>query len=283
MLKFFKNAFSKPSFFQESYLILFFILFIVIFLSSSCINGYFIDANVCEEWLQELSINLVAEVTGILLVLFSVTKTVRESREKEKNKFKEIAFRQLKFVFRKQIYLFFEMLKASVKEKPDKTYQNLEDLFDDEYFESLKNLDLLKLAPILSPEGKKMDWLDYLVLECSNLKKALNRVVDRYAFYLESEVVDLMEEMTDAAFIRFITSIWEAKKSNSLSSKGDLLFACENLLREYTSALIKLVELYNENVPSDRQIVIDEAQWKEWWNHKGRPQLGDSRIEVESE
>ncbi|MCT7953637.1 hypothetical protein [Laspinema palackyanum] len=270
-----------PSGLNKSYILLFLILFLSIFSSYSCINGLWIDREMCGVWLEELSINLIAEVTGILLVLFSVNKTVRESREKEKNKFKEIAFRQLKFTIRKQIYLFFEILKASTPQKPDKPYKKLEDLFDETYFREVQNLDLLTMAPVLTPAGEPMDWLDYLVSESLNLRTALGRVVDRYAFYLESEVVDLMEEMTDASFIRFLTSLWEAKRLNGLTSKGDLLFACEDMFREYADSLVKLVKFYNENVTSDRQIIIDEQQWQEWWNHKGRPQLGDSRIKIE--
>ncbi len=266
---------------NKSYLLLFLMLFLSIFSSYSCINGFWIDHEICGIWLEELSINLIAEVTGILLVLFSVNKTVRENREKEKTKFKEIAFRGLKLTITKQIYLFFEVLKASTPQKPDKTYKKLEDLFDDTYFREVQNLDLLTRAPILTPSGEPMDWLDYLVYESLNLRTSLGRVVDRYAFYLESEVVDLMEEMTDASFIRFLTSLWEAKRVNGLTSKGDLLFACEEMFREYADSLVKLVKFYNENVTSDRQIIIDEQQWQEWWNHKGRPQLGDSRIKIE--
>lgn len=282
MWNFIKNIFSFYSLFQKSYLFLFFMLFASIFFSSTCINNYLVDRAICDEWLQELSINLVAETTGILMVLFSVNKTVRENREKEKSKFKQIAFRQLRFVLRKQIYLFFEMFKASVKAKPEKDYQTLADLFDDTFFDEVHYLDLLKMAPILNSEGEKIDWLDYLVAECHSLKQALEKVVDRYAVYLESDIVDLMEEITDAPFIRFITSIWEAKKRDGLTSEGDLLFACDNLLRDYTEALVKLVQLYNSNVGSDRKIIIDEGQWKQWWSHKGRPQIGDSRVERDS-
>lgn len=280
MLSLIKKMFVASKF-NKSYVLLFLILFLSIFSSYSCINGFWIDGEICGVWLEELSINLIAEVTGILLVLFSVNKTVRENREKEKSKFKEIAFRQLKFTLKKQIYLFFEMLKASTLQKPDKVYQKLEDLFDDIYFQEVQHLDLLTSAPILSPAGEPMDWLDYLVYESLNLRSALDQVVDRYAFYLESEVVDLMEEMTDASFIRFLTSLWEAKRSNGLTSKGDLLFACEDMFREYANSLVKLVKFYNENVTSDRQIIIDEQQWREWWNHQGRPKLGDSRITIE--
>ena len=157
-----------PSELNKSYILLFLILFLSIFSSYSCINGLWIDQKMCGVWLEELSINLIAEVTGILLVLFSVNKAVREGREKEKSKFKEIAFRQLKFTLRKQIYLFFEILKASTPQKPDKTYKQLEDLFDDTYFKEVQNLDLLTMAPVLTPAGEPMDWLDYLVYESLN-------------------------------------------------------------------------------------------------------------------
>lgn len=267
---------------KESYSILFLILFLAILLSSACINGYWIEPNICDLWLQDFLINLVAEVLGILLVVFSITRTVQQNREREKKKFREIAFRQLRFVLRKQVSLLFEMYKASCRERPETDYESLPDLFTDRYYEDVQNLDLFKMSPVLTPQGKKMDWLDYLSYECSNLRNALGRVVDRYSFNLDSNVVDALEEVSDAAFIRFISSVWEAKKLNGINSRGDLLSECDRLLREYTASLLKLIALYNDSVPGDRQIVLDRSQWNDWWNHNGRPQIGDSRIKVDS-
>ncbi|NER33941.1 MAG: hypothetical protein F6J93_07830 [Oscillatoria sp. SIO1A7] len=247
---------------------------------SNCINNWVSLGDTCNLWLKDFSLNLTAELMGILLVLFSVNQTVKNSQEKEKNKFKEIAFRQLRYVLRKQIYLLFEMFKATVEVRPDKDYQVLVDLFDDTYFNEVKYLDLLSPAPMVTSQGDEMDWLDYLHSELLSLKSALGQVVDRYSFYLDSEVVDVMEELSDSVFIRFINSIWEAKNINAIGDRGDLLSACKDLLREYATSLLKLMELYNQSAASDRQITMDRRKWNDWWSHNGRPKIGESRIKL---
>ena len=268
-------------FLKESYWILFLIFLASIFSLSSCINNWFVPSNICNLWLKDFSLNLTAELMGILLVLFSVNQTVRTNQEKEKRKFKEIAFRQLRYVLRKQIYLLFEIFKATVEVRPDRDYQTLADLFDDTYFNELKYLDLLTPAPMVTPQGDEMDWLDYLHSELLSLQSALGQVVDRYSFYLDSEVVDVMEELSDSVFVRFINSIWDAKNINAIGDRGDLLSACKDLLREYATSLLKLMELYNQSAASERQITMDRRKWEDWWSHNGRPKIGESRVRLQ--
>lgn len=92
-------------------------------------------------------------------------------------------------------------------------------------------------------------------------------------------VGDLMENLSDAVFIRFITSVWEAKKLEAFKYRGDLLSDCENLLREYISQLLTLVNFYNESVMSDRQINLDWQTWNHWWQDHCHPKSDESQIE----
>ena len=237
--------------------------------------------------------NLAADLVGILGGLFTENQTVAANQEKEKRKFREIAFRQLRFVLRKQIYLFFDIFQAAVEAKPDQEYQKIGDLFDETYFQEVNFLDWLKMAPVVTPPGEEMDWLDYLYSECSSRQSALGQVVDcyadlsvRYSFYLDSQVVDVMEELSASVFIRFIGSIWDAKKMKAVGDRGDLLFACKDLLQDYTMTLLELVAIYNESVTSDanatpdgvRQINMDRSKSQAWWSHNGRRKLGASRL-----
>ncbi|MBD1940136.1 hypothetical protein [Microcoleus sp. FACHB-68] len=270
---------SIKEFGKRYYVLLFASLLICTILFYGCTVG-FLDQTVCNLWLRDFLLNLNAEIIGILLVLFLVNRTVRANKENERKKFREIAFRPLKRVFYKQIILLFNMFKASVEVHPCKTYETLEDLFDETYFYELGFLDLLKPAPMLTPRGEEIDWLDYLFTECTSLSVALGKVVDRYSYYLDSEIVDLMEEVADAGFIRFISSIREAKQWHEISIiRGDLLSECQTLLKEYTSSVMKLIDLYNMSVETERQIKIDKNQWREWWGSNVRPRIGDSRIQ----
>jgi hypothetical protein len=267
----------NKNFVQQSYLILFVILFGSIFTLYSCLTtDWFHVSRICSLWLKDFSLNLTAELVGILLVVFSVNKAVTFRQQQENNKFKEIAFRQLRFVLTKQLYLLLEMFQTTKECPDDMNYQSLPDfLQDDAYFLGVHRLNLLDLAPVLTSDGEKMDWLDYLHSELLNLKSAINQVVDRYSFYLDSEVVDLMENLSDAVFIRFISSVWQAKKLDAYGEHGDLLSNCDELLREYIHGLLTLVDFYNESVTSERQIDLDWPTWNHWLEKNCRSQLGD--------
>lgn len=278
MWPFFKELFLV-GFGKRYYFYLFLLLFGLIGGFYACTTN-FLNQTMCNLWLKDLLLNLIAEVFGILIFLYFVNRIVRSNKESEKKKFQEIAFRQLKMGLYKQVYLWFYMYKASVKEKPVRLYQKIEDLFDEIYFKELEFLDLLKVSPNISPMGEEMDWLDYVYLECNNLRIGIDKVVDRYSFYLDSEVVDLMEEVANAGLIRFITSIREAKQWGDLGLRGDLLSECKPLLKEYTQALLKILELYNKTVSFEKQIQINAAKWEELWDNNVRPKIGESRIQT---
>lgn len=280
MLTLFK-LFHQKNFVRQSYLILFIILLASILTLYGCLTPDWVNSRVCSLWLKDFSLNLTAELVGILLVVFSVNKAVTFRQQQENNKFKEIAFRQLRFVLNKQLYLLLEMFQTTKECPDDVKYQTLPDfLQDDAYFLGVHRLNLLELAPVLTSDGEQMDWLDYLHSESLNLKSAISQVVDRYSFYLDSEVVDLMENLSDAVFIRFITSIWQAKKLDAYGEHGDLLSDCEELLREYIHGLLTLVYFYNESVTSDRQINLDWQTWNHWWQQNCRSPLGDSGVDL---
>ncbi len=271
------KEFAKTYYFSLSVL-----LFICIAICYGCEVNY-LNQSICNAWARDLFLNLIAEIIGILLVLFFVNRSVTINQQQEKSRFRQIAFRQLKMVLTRHVYLLFYMLKASVEVKPNKTYENLSDLFDDTYFNELGNLDLFKVAPVLTPRGNTMNWLDYIYSEFSSLKSAISKVMDRYSFSLDSEEVDLLEEFNDTAFIYFISVLREAKELNNFEVRGDLLSECEHLLREYTTFFLRIVDLYNHSLPSKSQIKIDSSKWNELWSNNVKPQIGESRIEFLSQ
>jgi hypothetical protein len=263
MRKFWQKLLFKD-FWQTSYLGLFAILLGCIFCNYGCIAKIF-DQNICHQWLQDFSLNLLAEVIGIFLVLILVNRSLAINQEQEKQRFRRIAFRSFKIILQKQFYLFFNLLKASTKSKPHKKYVTIADLFDEVYFDLVGNLDLLTTAPVSDINGKSRDWLDYLLTEFCNLKVALYKVLDRYSFCLDSEVVDVVERLADAGLISFISILAEAKRDNQIEFRGDLLSECRDYLIEYSQLFMQLVHIYNQSaLPPDR-LEIDSQKWEDLW------------------
>ncbi|PSB01902.1 hypothetical protein [Merismopedia glauca] len=265
MRKLWQNLLFKD-FWQASYLGLFIILFVCIFCNYGCITQV-LNQNICHQWLQDFSLNLLAEVIGIFLVLILVNRSLAINQEQEKQKFRRIAFRSFKIILQKQFYLFFHLLKASSHSKPHKKYLTIYDLFDENYFDLVGNLDLLTTAPVRDINGQPRDWLDYLLTEFANLKVALYKVLDRYSFCLDSEVVDVVEQLADAGLITFISVLGEAKRDNQIEFRGDLLSECRDYLIEYSQLFIQLVDIYNQSaLPQDR-VEINSQKWQDLWSY----------------
>lgn len=89
---------------RSYYFTLISLLILLIYLLLSCSNNLF-NQSVCQSWLKDLSLNLVAELIGILMVLFLVNRSLDLQQQQEKSRFRKIACRQLKLVLNKQFYL----------------------------------------------------------------------------------------------------------------------------------------------------------------------------------
>jgi hypothetical protein len=89
---------------------------------------------------------IVAALTTLL-----IDNITRTNQEKERKKYQAVALQQLEIPLVHQLYMLFNIFKSSVGIKPQKTYRNARDLFDDNFFDHLVFFDFSKEAPIIGP------------------------------------------------------------------------------------------------------------------------------------
>lgn len=252
--------------------------FILIVLSIGCFKMYFIgDEN---SLAHELSLNIVAEVIGILLTVFLIDAVIKKKDTNERKKRESIAFQQLKYPIERHLRLLFDMYKSSITVRPNKSYDKVSYLFDEAYYSEIIFLDFSKRAPI----AFETTWFIHLSIETEKFKKAIEKTLDKYSFYMESDVIDLMEKILDSSFIRFIItapSIYELDLIDGDQNNYNL-FAWFNVIedvRNYTRLILELVEHYNSKVSNDKKIndIINK-----FWDDDIAPYLGDARINIAS-
>lgn len=255
-----------------SYSILFILLiicFVVYFTNPFGIN-----------WLKEFSLNLATQVIGILLVVFLIDRVISINQENERKKRQVIALQQLQIPLRRHFILLFNIFKSSIQVKPDKNYKHVSDLFDDTYFVQIAFFDFSKPAPVIPLDA----WFNYLSRECSQFREALNRTIEKYSLYVESDIIDLMEETINSSFISFIIqapaiqapAIREVDTREGVIREYNLFGGqgtCD-LVKEYTSLFSKLIESYNQNVPDEKRIKMTDDLWR----NDVAPKIGSSRI-----
>lgn len=228
--------------------------------------SYYFNDNL---WLSAVTANLATEVAGILLTVFLIDSIIEINRKREINKYRKIAFQQLQREINEHLDMFIRMLKATVTSKPSKEYKTVEEFFDENYFNSIAYLDVQKLAPISYADisrSQRVLWKVYLEIHTNQFIEALNRTIDRYGIYLDSNTVDIAEQLINSYFFRRMKFGF-----HDFSSPSD-----QEITKEYTKLFTQLINEYNQTVDNDsRKIIIDRGLWAE----NMLPKIGDSRLE----
>jgi len=217
------------------------------------------------EWLKEVSVNMTAEVAGIIITVFLIDRVISLDRERERRKRQGIAFKQLRPPLHDQLMVLFNIFKASVERKPEKRYETVPDLFDEAYFEAVKHFDCSAPAP--AETVIEEDGLDYLRHEGARYREDLDRTVEKYADFLDLATLDVIEENIRSPFLLFLT--YEATTDQEAGQKAprkERVFeddAIRGQLKSYAEIFCRLVEVYNGNVPEDRRMRLREELWKE--------------------
>lgn len=224
------------------------------------------------EGVRNFALNLAAGIVGTLLTVFLIDQVLRskeESEEKEKKrKYQEIALRHLRIPLINHLRMFTNILKAVSQSAPQKSYDSVHDLFDKDYFAKLELLDFSKDAPLL---GYK--WSDYIARECSRFKESITRTLDRYSLYLDSDIVELMEQIINSSFMDFVVGAPATRElklrtlpgvvlPNNLFAEKTLYGGGINVTRKYTERFSRLIDYYNSHESEEKRIKPDENYWR---------------------
>ena len=226
-------------------------------------------------WLKDFALNITTEIIGILLVVTLIDRAISINQESERKKVQKIAFQQLRIPLSHHFTLLFNIFKSSVQEKPNKKYANVSDLFDDIYFNEIAFFDFSKPAPIIPPT----DWFTHLSRESAKFKNDLNRTVEKYSLYLDSDIIDLLEEIINSSFISFIIQVSSIPKIDEREgySRQYNLFSGQgfhDLVEEHTTLFTKLIMYYNQNVSDEKKITMTDGLW----GNNTSPKIGSSRL-----
>ena len=153
-------------------------------------------------WIKDFSLNFSTEVIGILLTVFLIDIIIKMKEERERIKRQEIGLKQLKVNLLNHLHLLFNIYKASVESKPNDLNMKASHFFDENYYQEIKYFDFSKNAPVTS----NINWGYYLASKNEKFKTGLNKTIDKYGIYLDSDGIDLMEKLINSNFINFISN-----------------------------------------------------------------------------
>lgn len=221
---------------------------------------YFVQWNVVTE--TDFLVNLATEIIGIFITILFIDSILNFHEKLKQRKIKRVALKQLKFPLKYQLDLFAAMFKAAIEAKPTK-YENYNDLFNAEtYYKEISHLDLTKESYFPLPQK----WARSIYDQCAEFNKYLEKTLDRYLFYLDSDTIELIEKLVNSQFINRVS--WTSFLEMEHTPKKDMC----GFLKEYLTLLSQFLELYNSELPDDK---IELA--KDFFTNDVCPPLGSGR------
>lgn len=226
-------------------------------------------------WKEDLTLNLATELLGVVISVVFIDLVINYHKRIEKLKFERIALRQLKIPLNRQLDLLVKIYKASTINKPNIKINKIELLFTDDFYAEISNFDFSKTAPVI-PE---QEWMDYIQNEVKNFDSLLNGVIEKYSIYLDSVVIDILEELNNSSFSSFLKQIPNIRyvdRTKGINRKYVFLGAegMKSMIENYISNLCKIIEIYNLSVVnSEGMIKLSEDTWRE----DVSPKIGSAR------
>lgn len=241
------------------------------------LSAYLYSSQCGPDWLKDVSLNVGTEVLGILLTVLLIDAVIRRKDQTERDRVVKVAFAQLRIGLQQHIGVLQSMYKASTLHPPQTNPKSLDELFSPDYFVQVAFLDFSKPAPLASV--KPLQWFDYLHMEMEQFKATLTRTLEKYAVFLDPNIVELLEEILASSFIGFLTQV---KSIPALDQKEGVqrqynFFSARGMpeLTQQHIELIKRLSLEaNRNLPNEKQVGINVQNWR----NDIAPKFGSARL-----
>ncbi|HEY2155672.1 MAG TPA: hypothetical protein VGH33_08580, partial [Isosphaeraceae bacterium] len=178
------------------------------------------------------------------------------------------------------------MFKAAAADMPSYAIRTPQQLFGDDFFRQIVNLDFRGDSGALDKEAlAPTDWFLNTAAEFRSFNDAAERLLQNYILFLENNTIELFESLANSnssSFMAAMPTIRRIRKEgNGIFPPKDDPFTpfsdagTMDLLKEYTLLLISLANYYNSRLPKSDQIVLKSRPW----DSDVSPGLGSSRCE----
>ena len=156
------------------------------------------------------------------------------------------------------------MLKASVAQRPESTTVSLREFFGSSYVGALANLDFFKPSRSnLTSEGESANEFQQFVLD-------LTRTLDRYAMYLEADLVELIEKLVGSP-VGIIVKLRPGIRIQAPFSHPTV----RPILADYCTQFAALAEAYNA-IETEERLTVRPSD--EVWREDVMPAIGSAMM-----
>lgn len=240
------------------------------------IGSYLYSVQSGSDWLKDVSLNIGTEVFGIILTVLLIDAVIRKNEQNEKERVIKVAFSQMRLPLRHHVTMLVAMYKGALAHAPQNPPRDMKDLFGPDYAVQLAFLDFAKPAPLMNVQP--LNWFEYLHYEVENFRSALSRTIEKYATFLDPDVVELLESLIASSLLGFLSqarAIPLIDRQQGINRQYNLLAGqgVPELIHQHTDLVAQLVDLVNRKLPPEKKVNLSADDWR----NDIAPQFGSAR------
>lgn len=225
-------------------------------------------------WFSDTLSNIATAFFSSLVIYYLIEKSLEKSREEEKSKRKKIALTRIQEPLEHLLTFLLQIYKAS-KIKPAILPENYEDLFSEDYFESVRYLDFQQDAPVTP----KRSWTVYSSETITDVHDQFDKIIDAYGFVLDNDIIENIEEICSCNtfhFFKQVRVIPQVDKEYGIKRKYLLLYEANKLLKVDVPKFLKLLSLITgtkKNIIFNREDFVRDDVSPGWGVNKSGVKL----------
>lgn len=150
-------------------------------------------------WIITFTNNLFVAVLASSLTMILFDAWLRDQDNRRRDAVRLISRRELALPLMRHVHFLVSCYKASAVQSPNKI-SSVEQLFSEDYIESLSHLDFSKSAQTLPP----LTWDAYTLAEMKRFRQDLDRIISRYAVWIQTDLFDSLQRLRDSYLIHIV-------------------------------------------------------------------------------
>ncbi len=195
------------------------------------------------QWAGDALSNLATGFYGSIVVYYLVEHSLEKSKQSEKVLRQKIAFTRIRRPFQDLLRFLVQIYKAS-RARPDILPQNYEELFSDDYFDSIRYLDFEQNAPVTP----RRSWMQYSPQVTDRIQSQFETIIDAYGSFLDTETLERLEQLCSCfmfTYFRGFPSIIQTDIQQGFKRAYLMLNGPHELLRADIEIILQLLEESN--------------------------------------
>jgi hypothetical protein len=268
------------------------LLVILVFLLLVC---YFAYGYVSSDIIKSLILNLSTELIGAGFAYFIFDQILISKERRDSIKKTNIACKQFNSTITEYINLFQMIYKATSDSMIDTTKNEIEDVFNDHFFESIRLLKITANAPVLNTikviDNKIVEnhptWKEYLLSEFAKLENLLESSLVKYAGLIDNEQLEALLAINNTKIsesIKMYNKMVEIKGNmengfNQPNTEIPFSFIGEQGINKIVANIL----IYNNVI---KKMKLKELRLKvdmNIWDKGNAPTIGESRYVIKFE